>query len=129
MLEDAASIRKNKFKFRKWLETKSYSESYAYKEHIVDVLDFWLNGKMGMGIGCLFRFDDWREYETLKLSIVTSPVFKEVCLKDQNGRPLAAVNHYSDYLSMFARGQLKTELSPKEIKPRQKRVLTGTFKK
>ncbi len=99
MLYNNDDILINKHLFTEWYEDQSSSQSKSYKEHAVDVLDFWLEDKLpGNDIGCLFRFDDFDEFKT-KLKFITQiENYKSVNNADQRGRTNAALNYFKKYL-------------------------------
>lgn len=127
MITDPRQIRLNKRWFREWLDRNSTSEDDDYKDHAVDVLENWLSVKMpGLRIGNLFRYDDLREYDSFKGTIVSSPSYEFVNENDMNGRPNAALNHYSKYLEDPATGDLKARLNEK-YPAGERRVIGGVF--
>lgn len=129
MITDPRQIRLNKKWFREWLELHSDSEDDDYKKHAADILETWLNEKMPkLRIGNLFQFDNLKEYDSRKETIVSSPSFQEVNSKDSRGRPNAALNHYGKYLASFSTGELRMKLNAK-YPPSARRVIGGTFKK
>ena len=129
MIEDPRQLRLNKKWFREWLNHNSDSEDDDYKAHAADVLEKWLNERMSvLRLGNLFRFDNLREYNSCKELIVSSPSYQYVNGNDMNGRPNAALNHYSNYLASFSVGELKAKLNA-AIPVGGRRVIGGTFVK
>ena len=129
MITDPRHLRLNKKWFRKWLDQNSDSEDDDYKAHAADVIEKWLENKMpGLRIGNLFRFVSLREYNSFKESVTSSPTYQQVNDNDMNGRPNAALNHYSNYLASFSMGELTTKLNA-AIPTGGRRVISGSFVK
>ena len=129
MVTDPRQIRLNKKMFREWLEINSDSEDDDYKTHAADILEKWLDEKLPkLKIGNIFKYDDVRKYNSLKETIMSSPSYEGVNSRDSRGRPNAALNHYSKYLSSFAIGELKNKLEEKHPSNGRKRIV-GIFKK
>ena len=129
MITDPRHLRENAKMFRKWLNDYSDSADDDYKNHAVDVLKSWLDEKLPkLKIGNIFKYDDVRKYNSLKETIMSSPSYEGVNSRDSRGRPNAALNHYSKYLSSFAIGELKNKLEAKHPSNGRKRIV-GIFKK
>ena len=129
MITDPRHLRENAKMFRKWLNVNSDSADDDYKDHAVNVLESWLNIKLPkLKIGNIFKYDDLREYDSFKETVMSSPSYEGVNSRDCRGRPNAALNHYSRYLSSFAIGELKNRLEEKCPSNVQNRI-GGTFRK
>lgn len=129
MITDPRHLRENAKMFRKWLNVYSDSADDDYKNHAVDVLKSWLDEKLPkLKIGNIFKYDDVRKYNSLKETIMSTPSYEGVNSRDSRGRPNAALNHYSKYLSSFAIGELKNKLEEKHPSNGRKRIV-GIFKK
>lgn len=99
MLTNDEEVNANRERFAYWDSAVSRSRDAAYKQHKVDVLEYWLEVKIpNRGIGNLFRFDQVAEFEEEKTRIINLPEFDDVNNADQNGRPLASLNSYGRYL-------------------------------
>lgn len=99
MLTNDEEVNANRERFAYWDSAVSRSHDAAYKQHKVDVLEYWLEAKIpNRGIGNLFRFDQGAEFEVEKARIINLPEFDDVNNADQNGRPLASLNSYGRYL-------------------------------
>ena len=89
-----------KEEFLEWANAGgSHSQSSVYINHAIDVLEWWLDSKMpNANIGNLFRYETLSEYEQKLKQIKNDVDFYEVNRKDQSGRPLAALNKYTEFL-------------------------------
>lgn len=113
--DDEITPEQLKNEFGAWLNNPQNcrSEDDAFKRHLVDVIEKWLDGKIpNNGIGNLFRFSDPGEYETEKTRIFSLPLFKQVSSTDQSGRPMTALNHYGRFLCSRSN---KYSFVPKQI--------------
>ena len=129
MITDPRHLRENKKWFREWLNHNSESEDDDYKTHAANVLEFWLDERITtLTVGNLYRFDNLREYNSWEETIVSSPSYQRVNANDMNGRPNAALNHYSNYLASFSAGELKAKLNA-AIPIGKQRVISGKFPK
>lgn len=127
MITTIMQMNENKRMFRQWLEKNSLSEDDDYKDHAAQVLYDWLNQNLvGHQIGNLFRFDNPDEYDSFKEMIVSLPGFARVNDCDANGRPNAALNHYSNYLRSFEPGELKRKIE-KIVPSNGCRTVIATF--
>jgi len=112
MLTSNEEIIANGERFAEWDSAVSRSKDAAYKQHKVDVLEYWLEAKIpNRGIGNLFRFDQVVEFEAEKARIINLPEFDGVNNADQNGRPLASLNSYGRYLVLLQAGRIDVDVS------------------
>ncbi len=112
MLTSNEEIIANGERFAEWDGAVSRSNDAAYKQHKVDVLEYWLEAKIpNRGIGNLFRFDQVAEFEVEKARIINLPEFDGVNRADQNGRPLAALNSFGRYLVSLQAGRIDADIS------------------
>ena len=115
MLTSNEEIIANGERFAEWDNATSRSKDAMYKQHKVDVLEYWLEARIpGRGIGNLFRFNQVAEFEMEKDRIINLLEFDGVNNADQNGRPLAALNSYGKYLD-----SLQNELSDVDASARK----------
>jgi hypothetical protein len=115
MLTSNEEIIANGERFAEWDNATSRSKDAMYKQHKVDVLEYWLEARIpGRGIGNLFRFNQVAEFEMEKDQIINLLEFDDVNNADQNGRPLAALNSYAKYLA-----SLQNELSDADASARK----------
>ncbi|MBR6587305.1 MAG: hypothetical protein IKK82_07760 [Kiritimatiellae bacterium] len=112
MLISNEEVIANREQFAEWDSAVSRSQDAAYKQHKVDVLEYWLEAKIpNRGIGNLFRFDQAAEFEVEKARIINLPEFDDVNKADQNGRPLAALNSFGRYLVSLQAGRIDADIS------------------
>lgn len=112
MLTDYEEICANGELFAEWNRACSRSSDEVYKQHQVDVLEYWLESKIpGRGIGNLFRFDHEAEFLSQKTLILSLPEFESVNSADQNGRPLAALNRFGRYLVSLQAGRIDADIA------------------
>lgn len=112
MITSNEEIIANGERFAKWDNAVSRSKDVAYKQHKVDVLEYWLEAKIPYrGIGNLFRFDQVAEFEAEKERIINLQEFDGVNNADQNGRPLASLNSYGRYLVSLRNGRIDGDVS------------------
>lgn len=117
MLTSNEEIIANGERFAEWDNATSRSKDAMYKQHKVDVLEYWLEARIpGRGIGNLFRFNQVAEFEMEKDRIINLLEFDGVNNADQNGRPLAALNSYGKYLD-----SLQNEFSDVDASTRKTR--------
>ena len=112
MLIENEEIIANRDQFAIWDNATSRSRNAAYRQHKVDVLEYWLEAKIpGRAIGNLFRFDQVAEFDEEVARLVHLPEFDGVNKADQNGRPMAALNSYGKYLVSLQAGRVDAEIS------------------
>ena len=117
MLTSNEEIIANGERFAEWDNATSRSKDAMYKQHKVDVLEYWLEARIpGRGIGNLFRFNQVAEFEMEKDRIINLLEFDGVNNADQKGRPLAALNSYGKYLD-----SLQNEFSDVDASARKTR--------
>ncbi len=98
LLEIDEIINDRKTDFIIWLSHNCNGKS-EFQKHIVDIIEKWLDEKIpNANIGNLFRFAKSASYEIEKNRILNLSTWNDVNEKDQNGRPLTALNHYSNFL-------------------------------
>ncbi|MCQ2102210.1 MAG: AAA family ATPase [Fibrobacter sp.] len=92
------SIEDRKTDFIIWL-SQNCKGKVEFQKHVVDIIEKWLDEKIpNANIGNLFRFAKSTSYEVEKNRILNLSTWNDVNEKDQNGRPLTALNHYSNFL-------------------------------
>ena len=112
MLRSNEEVIANSEQFAEWDSAVSRSQVAAYKQHKIDVLEYWLEAKIpNRGIGNLFRFDQVAEFEVEKARIINLPEFDGVNKADQNGCPLAALNSFGKYLVSLQAGRIDADIS------------------
>jgi len=114
MLTNDEEIVANRDLFAEWNRNSAVSNSndVAYKQHKVDVLEYWLEAKIpGRGIGNLFRFDQVAEFDGEKARIINLPEFEGVNKADGNRRTSAALNSYRRYLASLQAGRIDAEIA------------------
>lgn len=98
LLEIDEIINDRKTDFIIWLSHNCNGKP-EFQKHIVDIIEKWLDEKIpNANIGNLFRFAKSASYEIEKNRILNLSTWNDVNEKDQNGRPLTALNHYSNFL-------------------------------
>lgn len=98
LLEIDEIINDRKTDFIIWLSHNCNGKP-EFQKHIVDIIEKWLDEKIpNANIGNLFRFAKSTSYEVEKNRILNLSTWNDVNEKDQNGRPLTALNHYSNFL-------------------------------
>ena len=119
--------------FESWLDNGgTTSNSPSYINHAISVLDSWLDEKLpGNNIGNLFRFSDYESYSRELERIRNLQNFDIVNKSDQNGRPLAALNKYKEYLfqknnSLKFEGKIFQKVSMKDQIEQYKKLLLNT---
>lgn len=111
------SIEERKTDFIIWLSQNCKGKT-EFQKHVVDVIEKWLDGKIpDAKIGNLFRFGKSIDYEIEKNRILNLTAWNDVNEKDQSGRPLTALNHYSNFLKSI--GQDGTDSSIRNHQPPQ----------
>lgn len=111
------SIEDRKTDFIIWLSQNCKGKT-EFQKHVVDVIEKWLDGKIpDAKIGNLFRFGKSVDYEIEKNRILNLTAWNDVNEKDQSGRPLTALNHYSNFLKSI--GQDGTDSSIRNHQPPQ----------
>ena len=112
MLTNNEEIIANRERFAEWNSSDSRSNDDAYKQHKVDVLEYWLDAKIpGREIGNLFRFDHVEEYNAEKTRIMNIPEFEVVDRVDGNGRTKASLNSFAQYLVSLQAGRIDADIS------------------
>ena len=89
-----------KEEFTEWANNGGIrSQDSGYISHAIDVLEWWLDLKLpNADVGNLFRYETLAEFEEKLKQIKNDVDFYEVNKKDQRGRPLAALNKYTEFL-------------------------------
>ena len=73
-----------------------------FKPHCVEVCESWLDRRLqNNGIGNLFRYKSSAEYKKEYKRIRQINNFSQINENDQSGRPVTALNHYSDFLEFM----------------------------
>lgn len=104
MITETNLLKENKKKFRKWLDATSRGNKQEYKNHLADVLEFWLDEKLhDISVGNLFRFEgkDVSEFLQVARKIYEHPSYKGkngIDWKDRHNAPSAAISNYYKYL-------------------------------
>ena len=123
MITEINLLNENRIKFRKWLDTTSRGNKPEYKNHLVDVLEFWLDEKLDdIPVGNLFRFEskDVSEFLQLAKKIYEHPSYtgeNGIDWRDRHNAPSAAISNYYKYLGF--EGNWKKDIyatDPFEIK-------------
>lgn len=89
-----------KEEFTEWANNGGIrSQDSGYISHAIDVLEWWLDSKLpNVDVGNLFRYETLAEFEEKLKQIKNDVDFYEVNIKDQRGRPQAALNKYTEFL-------------------------------
>lgn len=117
LLEIDEIINDRKTDFIIWLSHNCNGKP-EFQKHIVDIIEKWLDEKIpNANIGNLFRFGKSVDYEIEKNRILNLTAWNDVNEKDQSGRPLTALNHYSNFLKSI--GQDGTDSSIRNHQPPQ----------
>ena len=104
MITETNLLKENKKKFRKWLDATSRGNKQEYKNHLADVLEFWLDEKLhDISVGNIFRFEgkDVSEFLQVARKIYEHPSYKGkngIDWKDHHNAPSAAISNYYKYL-------------------------------
>ena len=104
MITEASLLNDNRIKFRKWLDDTSRGNKPEYKEHLADVLEYWLDEKLhDISVGNLFRFEskDVSEFLQVVRKIYEHPLYQGangIDWKDRHNAPSAAISNYYKYL-------------------------------
>ena len=98
--------------FSCYLEIKSRSTNPNYKSHCVDICESWLNEALpNNDIGNLFRHRDPAKFEQEFDRIINLENFDRINRNDGNGKPIAALNLYCDFLKYMPHDRFMDLLS------------------
>lgn len=104
MITEANLLKDNRNRFRKWLDETSRGNKPEYKNHLADVLEFWLDERLhDISVGNLFRFEgkDVSEFLQVAKKIYEHPSYNGndgIDWKDRHNAPSAAISNYYKYL-------------------------------